>query len=83
MWFSKRDGLLLRRTYFHSTLLGPEPEQYDLTEYKRFGALRLPMVINTSYLDDQHLGVLRRLVDVKLGMTFADSNFEPPASQRQ
>jgi hypothetical protein len=80
MWFSKRDGLLMRRTYFHSTLLGPEPEQYDLTEYKRFGALRLPMVINASYLDDQHLGVLRRVVDVKLGVAIADSNFEPPAS---
>jgi photosynthetic reaction center cytochrome c subunit len=78
LWFSKRGGLLLRRTYYRPTLLGPEPEQYDLSGYKRFGATRLPTVINVSYLDDQHLGVLRRLIDVKLGVTVTDKDFEPP-----
>jgi hypothetical protein len=78
LWFSKSDGLMLRRTYYHETLLGPEPEQYDLSEYQRFGALQLPTVINTSYLDDQHLGVLKRLLEVKLNATVTDSDFEPP-----
>jgi photosynthetic reaction center cytochrome c subunit len=78
LWFSKGDGLLVRRTYHHPTLLGPEPEQYDLSEYKRLGGIRIPTVINVSYLDDQHLGVLRRLIEVKLGVTVADSDFEPP-----
>jgi len=79
LWFSKQDGLLTRRTYYHQTLLGPEPEQYDLSGYKSFGSVRLPTEINTSYLDDQHLGVLKRLLDVKLGVKVADSDFEPPA----
>jgi len=79
VWFSKRDGLLVRRTYYHQTLLGLEPEQYDLSEYKRSGGFRLPSVINVSYLDDQHLGVRKRIVEVKLGVTVADSDFEPPA----
>jgi hypothetical protein len=78
LWFSRSDGLMLRRTYYHETLLGPEPEQYDLSEYQRFGALQLPTVINTSYLDDQHLGVLKRLLEVKLNATVTDSDFEPP-----
>ena len=79
LWFSKRDGLLVRRTYYHQTLLGLEPEQYDLSEYKRLGGFRLPSVINVSYLDDQHLGVLKRIVEVKLGVNVADSDFEPPS----
>jgi hypothetical protein len=40
---------------------------------------RLPSVINVSYLDDQHLGVRKRIVEVKLGVTVADSDFEPPS----
>ena len=79
LWFSKQDGTLVRRTFYHSTLLGPEPEQYDLSNYKTFGGVLLPTVINTSYLDDQHLGVLRRLLGVKLGARVADADFEPPA----
>ena len=77
LWFSKGDGLLLRRTYYHATLLGLEPEQYNLSDYKKFGEVRLPTVINASYLDDQHLGVLKRLIDVKLGVTVTDKDFEP------
>ena len=77
LWFSKLDGLLVRRTYYHQTLLGLEPEQYDLSEYKRFGGAKLPSVINVSYLDDQHLGVLKHLVEVKLRVTVSDSDFEP------
>lgn len=79
LWFSKRDGLLVRRTYFHSTLLGPEPEQYDLSDYKSFGGIKLPTVINASYLDDQHLGVLKRILEIKLGVKVTDKDFEPPA----
>lgn len=78
LWFSKRDGLLVRRTFYHKTLLGLEPEQYDLSGYKRVGGVRLPTVINTSYLDDQHLGVLKRLIDIKLGVPITDKDFEPP-----
>ena len=80
LWFAKGDGLLLRRTYYHPTLLGPEPEQYDLSEYKRFGALQLPTVINASYLDDQHLGVRKRLMDVQFSANVKDADFEPPSS---
>jgi photosynthetic reaction center cytochrome c subunit len=79
LWFSKADGSLLRRTFYHQTLLGPEPEQYDLSVYKSFGKIRLPTVINTSFLDDQHLGVLKRLLDVKLGVNVTDTDFEPSA----
>jgi hypothetical protein len=78
LWFSRRDHLLIRRSYFHQNLLGLDPEQYDLSDYKRFGGIRLPTTINTSYLDDQHLGVLRRIIAIKLGVSVADKDFEPP-----
>ena len=48
LWFSKRDGLMIRRTYYHTTLLGLEPEQYDVSEYKKYGEVRLPTFINAS-----------------------------------
>jgi photosynthetic reaction center cytochrome c subunit len=79
LWFAKANGLLLRRTFYHPTLLGPEPEQYDLSEYKTYGNLRLPTVINASYLDDQHLGILKRLLKVQLGAPVTNTDFEPPA----
>ncbi len=82
LWFSKKDGLLLRRTYYHQTLLGPEPEQYDLTEYKSFGGIKLPVVINASYLDDQHLGVLKRLLEVKLNVLIQPADLQPPTAVR-
>jgi photosynthetic reaction center cytochrome c subunit len=81
LWFAKRDHLLVRRTFYHETMLGPEPEQYDISEYKRFDAVQLPTVINASYLDDQHLGVLKRLTNLKLGVTVTDKDFEPPLDQ--
>jgi hypothetical protein len=76
--FSKADGLLLRRTYYHPIAMGLDPEQYAFSEYRAFGGIVLPTRIDTSYLDDQHLGVVKRLIDVKAGVPTTDRDFLPP-----
>jgi hypothetical protein len=76
--FSKADGLLLRRTYYHPIAMGLDPEQFAFSDYRAFDGITLPTRIDTSYLDDQHLGVVKRLIDVKLGVPTIDRDFLPP-----
>jgi Photosynthetic reaction centre cytochrome C subunit len=76
--FSKADGLLLRRTYYHPIAMGLDPEQYAFSDYRTFDGILLPTRIDASYLDDQHLGVVKRLIDVKVGVPTTDRDFLPP-----
>jgi hypothetical protein len=78
LWFSSGSGLLLRRTYYYPIALGLDPEQYDFSAYKRFGAVVLPAHIKTSYLDDQHLGFSKTIVEVEAASVKPD-DFDPPA----
>ena len=65
LWFSKATGLLVRRTFYHPITLGLDPEQFDFSDYKSFGAATLPARINVSHLDDQHLGILKTILSVE------------------
>jgi hypothetical protein len=78
LWFAKEDGLLLRRTFYHPIALGLDPEQYDYSEYTWYGEFELPAKINTSYLDDQHLGVLKKVLRVELNVPASEAEFLPP-----
>ena len=78
LWFATDDGLLLRRTYFHPIAIGQELEQFDFSAYRRYGEFELPSDINTSYLDDQHLGVRKKITDIKLDVPVFDRDFAPP-----
>ncbi len=78
LWFAKDTGLLTRRTYYHAIAIGLDPEQIDLADYRRTGAVLLPWRLNTSYLDDQHLGVLKTIRTVeRLAVPPPDSDFLP------
>ena len=78
LWFSRETGALLRRTYYHPLALGLDPEQFDLSDYMDFGGYVLPATINTSSLDDEHLGVLKRVLRVEIGVRVTDADFEAP-----
>jgi hypothetical protein len=78
LWFAKNDGLLLRRTFYHPIAFGLDPEQFDFSEYKNYGGFVLPSQINTSYLDDQHLGVLKKIIDIQLNVPVPERDFMPP-----
>ncbi len=78
LWFATDDGLLLRRTYFHPIAIGQELEQFDFSAYRSYGGFELPSEINTSYLDDQHLGVRKKITGIKLDVPVSDSDFAAP-----
>ena len=48
------------------------------SDYRAFDGIMLPTRIDTSYLDDQHLGVVKRMIDVKVGVPTTDRDFLPP-----
>lgn len=79
LWFDRDSGLLLRRTYYHRLAVGLDPEQFDFSEYMEFSGFRLPAAMNTSYLDDAHRGVLKRILAVAVGVPVTDADFAPPA----
>ncbi len=79
LFFDTESGLLLRRTVFTETKLGLDPEQTDYEDYREVDGVRLPFVVRTSYLDDNHLGTTRTLTEVKHNMPIDDARFETPA----
>jgi len=65
LYFDAGTGLLRRQIVNHPTVLGPDPEQTDFDDYRDVGGVKVPFVVKTSYLDDNHLGTTRKLVEVK------------------
>jgi hypothetical protein len=68
LFFDVQSGLLRRRIVNRPTLLGPDPEQTDFDDYRPVGdagGVKVPFVIKTSFLDDNHLGTTRKLTEVR------------------
>jgi hypothetical protein len=63
--FDSKSGLLLRQVALRPTVIGPEPEQLDYSDYRDVGGVKVPFVIKTSYLDDLHSGTTRKLTEVR------------------
>ena len=68
LYFDVQTGLLRRRLAFHPTVIGNDPEQTDLEDYRptggKPGGVKVPFVVKVSYLDDTHLGTTRKLTEV-------------------
>ena len=63
--FDAQSGLLRRQTLNRPTFLGPDPEQTDYDDYRDVGGVKVPFLVKTSYVDDNHLGVTRKLTEVR------------------
>ncbi|HEX9941456.1 MAG TPA: c-type cytochrome [Thermoanaerobaculia bacterium] len=63
--FDAQGGLLRRQTVYRPTLLGPDPEQTDYEDYRDVGGVKVPFLVKTSFLDDNHLGTTRKLTEVR------------------
>ena len=46
-------------------MLGPDPEQTDFEDYRDVGGVKVPFVVKTLYIDDNHLGTTRKLMEVR------------------
>ena len=64
-WFETASGLLLRYVINRPTVLGPDPEQTDYGDYRAVGAVKVPFLIKSSFIDDNHLGTTRKVVEVR------------------
>jgi hypothetical protein len=64
-YFDTATGLLRRQIVNRPTVLGPDPEQTDFEDYRDVGGVKVPFLVKTSYLDDNHLGTTRKLVEVR------------------
>ena len=56
-----------RQVVFRPTVLGPDPEQTDFEDYRDVGGVKVPFLVTTSYVDDNHLGTTRKLAEVRHG----------------
>lgn len=77
--FDVQSGLLLRRTVFKETKLGLDPEETDYEDYRAVDGVLLPFTVKVSYLDDNHYGTTRKVVEVKQNIAIDDAKFEMPA----
>ena len=78
LFFSVDTGLLLRRIVYTPLLLGLDPEQTDYEDYRDVNGIKVPFTIKVSYLDDNHLGTTRKLIDVRDNLTIEPDKFQPP-----
>jgi photosynthetic reaction center cytochrome c subunit len=64
--FDAGSGLLRRQTVYRPTVLGPDPEQTDFEDYRDAGGgVKVPFLVKTSFIDDNHLGTTRKLTEVR------------------
>jgi Photosynthetic reaction centre cytochrome C subunit len=65
LYFDAATGLLRRQIVYTPTVLGPDPEQTDFEDYRDVGGVKVPFLVKTSYIDDNHLGTTRKLAEVQ------------------
>lgn len=82
LFFDLQTGLLARRIVFTPTVMGLEPDQTDFEDYREVDGVKLPFIIRASFLDDNHLGTTRKIVEVKHNVAVDDAKFDmPPANK--
>lgn len=79
LFFDVQSGLLVRRTVFTETRLGLDPEETDYEDYRNVDGVWLPFTVRVSYLDDNHYGTTRKLIEVKQNIPIDDAKFEIPS----
>lgn len=65
LYFDAGTGLLRRQLVNRPTVLGPDPEQTDFDDYRDVGGVKVPFLVKTSAIDDNHLGTTRKLSEVR------------------
>lgn len=63
-YFDAATGLLRRQIVNRPTVLGADPEQTDFEDYRNAGGVKVPFLVKTSYIDDNHLGTTRKVAEV-------------------
>ena len=82
LFFDVQTGLLVRKIVFTPTMLGLDPDQTDFEDYREVNGVKLPFIIRASFLDDNHLGTTRKVVEVKHNVAMDDAKFDMPSAKQ-
>ena len=77
LFFDVESGLLLRRVNLTNTMLGPLNVQWDFSDYRDVGGLKLPFLIRTSDVSSYDT-VVRRFSEIKFDSSVKDDVFDTP-----
>ncbi len=77
LFFDVESGLLLRRVNVTNTMLGPLNVQWDFSDYRDVGGIKLPFVIRTSDVSSYDT-VVRRFSEVKIDSSTDEKVFDVP-----
>ena len=75
--FDAETGLLRRQIVYKPIVLGADPEQTDYEDYRDVGGVKVPFLVKTSFLDDNHLGTTRKLTEVRHDVPGRDDEGAP------
>ena len=78
LFFDAESGLLVRRVVLNQTVRGLDPVQTDFSDYREVDGVKLPFIIRTSSLDNNHNGQIRTFSQIKQNVPVDDAKFEPP-----
>jgi Holliday junction resolvase-like predicted endonuclease len=76
--FDVNRSFLLRRTVLAEIKLGLDPEQTDFEDYREVNGVWLPFTVRTSFLDDNHYGTTRMILELKQNVPIDDARFAAP-----
>jgi outer membrane lipoprotein-sorting protein len=79
LFFDTETGLLVRRVLLNKTILGLDPVQTDLLDYREVNGVKLPFTIQASYLDNSHYNTTRKFSQIKHNVPVDDAKFEMPS----
>jgi hypothetical protein len=77
LFFDLESGLLLRRINVTHTMLGPLNVQWDFSDYRDVGGIKLPFLIRTSDVSSYDT-VVRRFSEIKIDSALNDNVFDIP-----
>ena len=80
LFFDTETGLLVRRVLLNKTMLGFDPVQTDLLDYRDVNGIKLPFTIKISYLDNNHYGTTRKFSQIRHNVPVDDAKFERPSN---
>jgi len=78
LYFETKSGLLVRRAVFTEITLGVDLEETDYEDYRAVDGVWIPFIVRTSFLDDNHFGTTRTIIEIKQNVGIDDARFDAP-----
>jgi len=80
LYFDMQTGLLLRRIYYLSTIMGEIPEVWDFEDYRAVDGVQFPFILRISSIDSGTPVSTRNVTEMKTNIPVDESTFRMPAA---